>query len=209
VRPRAGPRGRRPGGQWQRGDRGLRVPLARALRPGLTVLALRLPGLRRQPRTSERDGLALDVRAAHRYLAEQAGFAAGRQVYLGESLGAAVVTELAHGAPARCPRAALAVHRPRLRGGAALPVPARRRLVARPVPSGRAGRPHPGPGDGDLRDGRRDRPARAEPGRRGAAGGPSGASRSPAPTTTIPHSWTARAVVDAVLAAAEEIPAGG
>jgi hypothetical protein len=40
-------------------------------------------------------GLARDVRAAQRYLVEQVGVPADRQVYLGESLGAAVVTELA------------------------------------------------------------------------------------------------------------------
>src|SRR3712207_8208618 len=44
---------------------------------------------------SSEPGLARDVRAARTYLLEEAGVPADRLLYLGESLGAAVVTELA------------------------------------------------------------------------------------------------------------------
>jgi hypothetical protein len=44
-------------------------------------------------------GLALDVRAARRFLLEVAGVPADRLLYFGESLGAAVVTELATAHP--------------------------------------------------------------------------------------------------------------
>ncbi|MCI0686249.1 MAG: lysophospholipase, partial [Sporichthyaceae bacterium] len=40
-------------------------------------------------------GLALDVRAARAYLVDRAGFGQNRIIYVGESLGSAVVTELA------------------------------------------------------------------------------------------------------------------
>lgn len=78
------------------GDRSLRAPLARALvAQGLAVLLFDYRGYGGNPgRPSER-GLAHDARAAYRYLVEQAGIAADRVLYYGESLGAAVVTELA------------------------------------------------------------------------------------------------------------------
>ncbi|WP_041290097.1 alpha/beta hydrolase [Kribbella flavida] len=78
------------------GNRASRAPLARALAAeGLTVLLFDYRGYGGSDgRPSER-GLAQDVRAAQRYLAEQAGFPPSRTLYYGESLGAAVVTELA------------------------------------------------------------------------------------------------------------------
>ncbi len=78
------------------GDRSLRAPLARALAErGLTVLLFDYRGYGRNPGSPTEEGLALDVRAAQQYLAEEVGVPADRQVYLGESLGAAVATELA------------------------------------------------------------------------------------------------------------------
>jgi uncharacterized protein len=78
------------------GDRSLRAPLARALaRAGLAVLLFDYRGYGGNPgRPSER-GLARDVRAAHRFLVEEAEADPARLLYYGESLGAAVVTELA------------------------------------------------------------------------------------------------------------------
>jgi uncharacterized protein len=78
------------------GNRSLRAPLARALaRAGLAVLLFDYRGYGGNPgRPSER-GLARDVRAAHRFLIDEAEVAPARLLYYGESLGAAVVTELA------------------------------------------------------------------------------------------------------------------
>jgi alpha-beta hydrolase superfamily lysophospholipase len=78
------------------GNRSLRAPLARALASaGLAVLLFDYRGYGGNPgRPSER-GLARDVRAAHRFLIEEAEVAPARLLYYGESLGAAVVTELA------------------------------------------------------------------------------------------------------------------
>jgi hypothetical protein len=78
------------------GNRSLRAPLAHALaRAGLAVLLFDYRGYGGNPgRPSER-GLARDVRAAHRFLLEEAEVAPARLLYYGESLGAAVVTELA------------------------------------------------------------------------------------------------------------------
>jgi hypothetical protein len=56
---------------------------------------VRLPRLRRQPGSPSEEGLARDVRAARRYLLEEAEVPPDRLLYFGESLGAAVVTELA------------------------------------------------------------------------------------------------------------------
>jgi fermentation-respiration switch protein FrsA (DUF1100 family) len=47
------------------------------------------------PGSPSESGVALDVRAAYRFLVEEAGIPARRLLYYGESLGAAVVTELA------------------------------------------------------------------------------------------------------------------
>ena len=78
------------------GDRAMRTPLARALtRRGLGVLLFDYRGYGGNPGSPAEDGLALDVRAARRFLVEDAGIPPERLVYFGESLGAAVVTELA------------------------------------------------------------------------------------------------------------------
>ncbi len=78
------------------GDRSVRAPLAAALADrGLSVLLFDYRGYGGNPGTPTEDGLALDVRAAHRYLVHDLGVPAGRILYYGESLGAAVVTELA------------------------------------------------------------------------------------------------------------------
>ncbi|HEX6248484.1 MAG TPA: alpha/beta hydrolase [Nocardioidaceae bacterium] len=76
------------------GDRSLRAPLARALADeGLTVLLFDYRGYGGNPGSPSEDGLALDVRAARSFLTEHRG--EDRLLYLGESLGTAVVTELA------------------------------------------------------------------------------------------------------------------
>jgi len=78
------------------GDRSVRAPLAAALAArGLSVLLFDYRGYGGNPGTPSEDGLALDVRAAHRYLVDELGVPPGRILYYGESLGAAVVTELA------------------------------------------------------------------------------------------------------------------
>ena len=78
------------------GHRGLRAPLARALSSaGLAVLLFDYRGYGGNPGSPSEQGLALDVRAARSYLLEEAGVPRGRLLYYGESLGGAVVTELA------------------------------------------------------------------------------------------------------------------
>jgi alpha-beta hydrolase superfamily lysophospholipase len=78
------------------GDRSGRAPLARKLAGhGLAVLLFDYRGYGGNPGSPSEDGLALDVRAARRYLVEEAGVSPARILYYGESLGAAVVTELA------------------------------------------------------------------------------------------------------------------
>ncbi len=78
------------------GDRSLRAPLAQALaRRGLSVLLFDYRGYGRNPGSPTEDGLAQDIRAAYRYLVGEAGVPPERLIYYGESLGAAVVTELA------------------------------------------------------------------------------------------------------------------
>jgi fermentation-respiration switch protein FrsA (DUF1100 family) len=77
------------------GHRGARGPLARALvERGLTVLLFDYRGYGGNPGSPTESGLALDVRAARRFLLTE-GVPADRLLYYGESLGAAVVTELA------------------------------------------------------------------------------------------------------------------
>lgn len=77
------------------GDRSLRAPLARALAErGMAVLLFDYRGYGGNPGSPSEDGLALDVRAARQYLID-AGLPPSRLLYFGESLGAAVVTELA------------------------------------------------------------------------------------------------------------------
>ncbi|GAA1866148.1 alpha/beta hydrolase [Asanoa iriomotensis] len=78
------------------GNRQHRVPLAVALAAeGFTVLLFDYRGYGGNPGSPTEDGLARDVRAAREALLDQPGVTADRVVYLGESLGAAVVTELA------------------------------------------------------------------------------------------------------------------
>jgi len=77
------------------GNRAGRVPLAQALAAeGLTVLLFDYRGYGGNTGSPSEQGLARDVRAAQQYLVES-GVPAERIVYFGESLGAAVVTELA------------------------------------------------------------------------------------------------------------------
>ncbi|NIK60440.1 alpha/beta hydrolase [Kribbella shirazensis] len=77
------------------GNRAGRVPLAQALAArGLTVLLFDYRGYGGNDGSPSEQGLARDVRAAQRYLAAY-GVPPERTVYFGESLGAAVVTELA------------------------------------------------------------------------------------------------------------------
>ncbi|MDP9396258.1 MAG: lysophospholipase [Actinomycetota bacterium] len=78
------------------GHRGLRAPLARALaRRGVSVLLLDYRGYGGNAGVPSERGLGRDVRAARRFLVEEAGVPPERLVYFGESLGAAVVAELA------------------------------------------------------------------------------------------------------------------
>lgn len=90
------------------GNRSGRLPLAQALAAeGLTVLLFDYRGYGGNPGSPSERGLALDIRAAQDYLVEY-GVPAHRTVYFGESLGAAVVTELA----AERPPAALILRSP-------------------------------------------------------------------------------------------------
>jgi fermentation-respiration switch protein FrsA (DUF1100 family) len=78
------------------GSRDLRAPLARALaEQGLSVLLFDYRGYGGNPGSPSEQGLARDVRAARRYLLDVAAVPDDRLLYLGESLGAAVVAELA------------------------------------------------------------------------------------------------------------------
>ena len=78
------------------GDRSARALLAEALAArGLTVLLFDYRGYGRNPGSPSEQGLARDVRAAQRFLVREAGMRPDRVLYYGESLGAAVVTELA------------------------------------------------------------------------------------------------------------------
>lgn len=78
------------------GDRSLRAPLARALAAcGMGVLLFDYRGFGGNPGQPSEEGLARDARAAYQFLTEVTGIAADRLLYYGESLGAAVITELA------------------------------------------------------------------------------------------------------------------
>ena len=78
------------------GNRTGRAPLARALaQQGLAVLLFDYRGYGGNPGNPDERGLARDVRAAHQFLVEEAGFSDEHLLLFGESLGAAVVTELA------------------------------------------------------------------------------------------------------------------
>ncbi|WP_225994173.1 alpha/beta hydrolase [Actinomadura rudentiformis] len=76
------------------GNRSYRLPLATALASrGLSVLLVDYRGYGGNPGSPSETGLTRDVRAARGYLTEELG--AGRVLYFGESLGAAVITRLA------------------------------------------------------------------------------------------------------------------
>jgi pimeloyl-ACP methyl ester carboxylesterase len=78
------------------GDRAMRAPLARALAArGMSVLLFDYRGYGGNAGDPTEEGLALDVRAAREYLVAEEKVPPERLVYFGESLGAAVVTELA------------------------------------------------------------------------------------------------------------------
>ncbi len=78
------------------GDRSLRAPLAEALaEEGFAVLLFDYRGYGGNPGSPSEDGLARDVRAAYRFLVEGEEVERNRLIYFGESLGAAVVSELA------------------------------------------------------------------------------------------------------------------
>ena len=82
--------------QGNGGNRAGRAPLARALSAaGLGVLLFDYRGYGGNPGEPSEDGLARDVRAARSWLLEEAGVPPERLLYYGESLGCAVVTELA------------------------------------------------------------------------------------------------------------------
>jgi pimeloyl-ACP methyl ester carboxylesterase len=82
------------------GNRSLRAPLAEALaQHGLAVLLFDYRGYGGNPGRPTEAGLARDVRAAMRFLGDEAGLSGDRLLYYGESLGAAVVTELATAHP--------------------------------------------------------------------------------------------------------------
>ncbi len=78
------------------GDRTTRAPLALALaREGMSVLLFDYRGYGGNPGSPTEQGLARDVRAARSYLVDAAGVSPDRLLYFGESLGTAVMTELA------------------------------------------------------------------------------------------------------------------
>jgi pimeloyl-ACP methyl ester carboxylesterase len=82
--------------QGNGGARELRAPLARALADrGLSVLLFDYRGYGGNAGSPSEEGLARDVRAARRWLLDEAGVDPARLIYFGESLGCAVVTELA------------------------------------------------------------------------------------------------------------------
>jgi fermentation-respiration switch protein FrsA (DUF1100 family) len=81
------------------GDRSLRAPLARGLaNQGFGVLLFDYRGYGGNPGGPSEEGLARDVRAARQFLIEE-GVPDNRLLYYGESLGAAVVAELATAHP--------------------------------------------------------------------------------------------------------------
>ncbi|MBD0324553.1 MAG: alpha/beta hydrolase [Aldersonia sp.] len=78
------------------GNRSDRAAMAEALADaGFAVLLFDYRGYGGNPGSPSEEGLALDVRAAHRYLVEQRHVPESRLLYFGESLGAGVVAELA------------------------------------------------------------------------------------------------------------------
>ena len=82
------------------GNRSFRAPLASALAArGLQTLLIDYRGYGGNPGSPSQDGLLADARAARRYLAGREDVDAGRLVYMGESLGAAVAVGLAREHP--------------------------------------------------------------------------------------------------------------
>jgi uncharacterized protein len=78
------------------GDRSLRAPLADALaNEGFSVLLFDYRGYGGNPGAPSEEGLARDARAAFGFLTEQQRVPGDRLIFFGESLGAAVVSELA------------------------------------------------------------------------------------------------------------------
>jgi fermentation-respiration switch protein FrsA (DUF1100 family) len=78
------------------GNRSHRAPLARALaRGGISVLLFDYRGYGGNPGTPSEDDLRRDVHAAREYLTHRAQVDPARIFYFGESLGAAVVLDLA------------------------------------------------------------------------------------------------------------------
>jgi fermentation-respiration switch protein FrsA (DUF1100 family) len=78
----------------------MRAPLARTLAArGMSVLLFDYRGYGGNPGDPTEEGLALDVRAARSYLVDELKVPPTRLVYFGESLGCAVVTELAAAYP--------------------------------------------------------------------------------------------------------------
>ncbi len=78
------------------GDRSMRAPLARALADrGFGVLLFDYRGFGGNPGRPTERGLGLDAQAAFEFMVGDAGLAPERLLYFGESLGTAVVTELA------------------------------------------------------------------------------------------------------------------
>jgi uncharacterized protein len=91
------------------GNRAYRAELARAFRPqGVSLLLFDYRGYGGSTGSPHERGLALDARAARRYLLSRSDVDAARLVYFGESLGAAVAVELA----AEHPPAALVLRSP-------------------------------------------------------------------------------------------------
>src|SRR4051794_24931354 len=82
------------------GDRAIHALLAKRLAArGMSVLLFDYRGYGTNPGDPSEIGLALDVRAARDYLVHDMGMPQGRLIYLGQSLGCAVVTELAAAHP--------------------------------------------------------------------------------------------------------------
>jgi pimeloyl-ACP methyl ester carboxylesterase len=78
------------------GDRTSRAPLAQALaEEGFVVLLFDYRGYGDNPGSPSEDALALDVRAAYRFLIQDQDVEPRRIILFGESLGSAVVAELA------------------------------------------------------------------------------------------------------------------
>lgn len=78
------------------GNRLGRAPLAQALADrGFGVLVMDYRGYGGNPGSPTEQGLAADARAAHRFLTATQGLAARELLYFGESLGGAVVADLA------------------------------------------------------------------------------------------------------------------